>query len=142
MLIRSDLQRGLVVVLLAVLSLLGGCGPAQEVHPTAMNEIRLSAKDGGSQLELAQGQTLVVSLESNPTTGYRWEVSGSTAPALRQVGEAAFEARSDLIGAPGVETFRFQAAAAGQTSLTLVYRRPWEEGVEPLETFSVQVAVR
>ena len=142
MLNRSDLQRGLIAAWLAVLSLLAGCGPAQEVHPTAMNEIRVTAEDAGSQLELAQGQILVVSLESNPTTGYRWEVSGSTEPALRQVGEAEFEARSDLIGAPGVETFRFEAAGAGEMTLTLAYHRPWEEGIEPLETFSVQVAVR
>jgi predicted secreted protein len=41
-----------------------------------------------------------------------------------------------------VEVFRFEAVEAGETLIELVYHRPWEEGVEPLETFSIQVIVR
>jgi predicted secreted protein len=46
------------------------------------------------------------------------------------------------VGAGGVEVFRFEAAGSGQTDLTLVYHRPWEKGVDPLETFAVQITVR
>lgn len=47
-----------------------------------------------------------------------------------------------LVGAGGWEIFRYKAINAGQMTLKLGYRRPWEEGVEPLITFSIQVVVR
>jgi inhibitor of cysteine peptidase len=52
-----------------------------------------------------------------------------------------FEPKSDLVGAPGVETLRFQAVDSGETTLQLVYHRPWEAGVAPLETFAALVIV-
>jgi inhibitor of cysteine peptidase len=44
-----------------------------------------------------------------------------------------------MLGAPGIQTLRFQAAQVGQTRLRLVYRRPWEEDVPPAEEFSLSV---
>ena len=62
------------------------------------------------------------------------------------MGEAEFKpsetGEPPLVGAGGWEIFRFKALSTGQTSLKLVYHRPWEEGVEPLKTFSLQVVVR
>ncbi|MGC9358653.1 MAG: protease inhibitor I42 family protein, partial [Anaerolineae bacterium] len=45
-------------------------------------------------------------------------------------------------GAGGVQVFRFRAATTGRTTLELIYHRPWEEDVEPLQTWSVEVVVR
>jgi inhibitor of cysteine peptidase len=132
----------LVVVLLAGLLLVAGCGPAREADAAARGEITLGAQDNGSAVELAVGQALVIRLESNPTTGYSWQVAEIDGAVLKQVGEAAFEAQSDLLGAPGAETLRFEASGSGQATLKLVYHRPWEKDVEPLETFTVAVTVR
>jgi len=108
-------------------------------------EVNVDEEDDGSQVELEIGRILIVTLESNPTTGYRWEVVEIQESILEQMGEAEFK-QSDtgeppLVGAGGWEIFRFKAISAGQTSLKLVYHRPWEEGVEPLKTFSIQVVV-
>jgi len=46
-----------------------------------------------------------------------------------------------LAGAGGWEIFRFKAISAGQMTLQLVYHRPWEEGVEPVNTFSLDVVI-
>ena len=46
-----------------------------------------------------------------------------------------------LVGAGGWESFNLKAVNQGQMTLRLVYRRLWEEGVEPLKTFSLQVTV-
>jgi inhibitor of cysteine peptidase len=85
---------------------------------------------------------LVISLEGNPTTGYMWDVAELDDQVLRQIGETEFKPESDAIGAGGVQTLRFETVNSGQTTLKLVYHRPWEEGVEPLETFTIQVVVR
>ena len=99
--------------------------------------------DGRVSLEL--GQMLTVTLDSNPSTGYRWEWVENQGSILEQIGEAEFKpsetGEPPLVGAGGWEIFRFTAVSAGQMTLRLVYRRPWEEGVEPLKTFSLQVVV-
>ena len=116
------------------------------IPPVEPEEVNVDENDDGSQVELEQGQILVVTLESNPTTGYRWEVVETQESILEQMGEAEFKSSETggppLVGAGGWEIFRFKAISAGQTSLKLVYHRPWEEGVEPLKTFSLQVVVR
>jgi len=146
-------RREIFAVLLVVLVLLAGCGegglaPAETPEPGANpgGEVVLTAEDNGDQVVLEQGQVLVVSLASNPTTGYGWEVMEVDESILRQEGDPEFVApevgATPLVGAGGTETFRFVVKGSGETKLTLAYRRSWEEGVEPLETFSVQVLGR
>lgn len=123
-----------IAALLAVLVLTAGCNPSKEVA--------LGAKDSGRQIEVKKGEPLVITLEANPTTGYLWEVVESDQRILRQMGETEFQPESDKIGAPGLQTFRFEAQDKGDVTLELVYHRPWEKDVDPLETFSLQVTVR
>ena len=115
-----------------LLTALSACGSSDEVN--------LDANDNGSQVELKTGQTLVISLEGNPTTGYTWEVDKVDEGVLRQVGEAEFEPESDAVGAGGVQILHFEPVSSGQTSLDLVYHRSWEDE-QPQETFSIQVTV-
>ena len=106
------------------------------------NEVKLDAGDDGSQVELNAGQTLVVSLESNLTTGYTWEAAELDEQVLRQVGEAEFKPETDAIGSGGVQALRFETVNSGQTALKLVYHRSGGADEEPAETFSVQVVLR
>jgi inhibitor of cysteine peptidase len=108
-------------------------------------EIRLSASDASRHIVLRQGQVLVITLEANPSTGYSWEEAPSQATILRRVGEPVFEASSKStgqLGAAGTETLRYEATGQGRMALKLVYHRPWEKDVEPLQTFSVDVEVQ
>jgi inhibitor of cysteine peptidase len=144
---RSVVFSSSVVILLGMLTVLAGCGPISDAGTGGKSEeVVLSAEDNGGHVEVDAGQTLVLTLESNPTTGFRWEVVGAKDDVLRQRGDAEFKVASELDPPPpgtgGVEIFRFDAVEAGETLLELVYHQPWEEGVEPLETFSIQVIVR
>lgn len=125
-----------LLTLLVALIVATGCSPQQQ-------EVKATVDDNGREMELKKGQNLVVTLEGNPTTGYSWEVAEPLdQQVLRQVGEPEFKAESDLAGAGGEQILRFEAVNTGQTTLTLVYHRPWEKDVEPLETYSIQVVVR
>jgi inhibitor of cysteine peptidase len=148
---KNILRIKLAFSLMAVLVLAAGCASGDSA-PTGGNidrgeetTIVLGAEDEGTLVELSPGQVLEVTLASNPTTGYSWEVSEVVESVLTQMGEAEFlealKESEQLVGAGGTETFRF-ASATGETTLTLVYHRPWEKDVEPLETFTVQVVVR
>ena len=144
-------KRGAALALLAVLVLTVGCAssgssaPDTDADRGSEETVVLGAEDHGTQVELAAGQVLEVTLESNPTTGYSWEVSEVDEAVLAQVGEAEFQEApkedEQMVGVGGTETFRF-TSSAGETTLTLVYHRPWEKDVEPLETFTVEVVVR
>lgn len=113
----------------------GGCGSSREVA--------IGIADDGREIQLESGQILVLELEANPTTGFRWEVNKFDGAVLRLQGEPDFESSSegDLVGAGGVEIFRFEALSSGVSALELIYHRTWEEE-EPLETYSVRVVVR
>lgn len=144
---RSAVYSSFIVIVLGMLMVLAGCGPINDVDGVGKSEeVNLSAKDNGGQIEVDAGQTLVLTLESNPTTGFRWEVVEDKDAVLQPTGDAEFKVASELDPPPpgtgGVEIFRFEAVQAGETLLELVYHRPWEESVEPLEAFSMQVIVR
>lgn len=118
---------------------LGGCGSAD--LPTG-SQIQVDSSNNGQLVELRREQTLVVTLEANPTTGYTWEVATIDESILRLLGEPQFLPESSAVGAGGTQTFRFEAIGTGQMDLQLVYRRPWEQGVAPLQAFSLNVVVR
>ena len=137
----------LLIVSLGMLLVLAGCGPVQDANVgSGPEEMELNAKDRGGQVEVEVGQILVLTLDSNATTGFRWEVVELDDSFLRQRGGAEYRTVSESDPPPpgtgGVEVFRFEAVAVGETALTLVYHQPWQEDVEPVGTFSVQVVVR
>jgi inhibitor of cysteine peptidase len=132
----DELKKWLVALFVIVL-LTGGCSPTQ---------VQINQAHNGVQKELTRGQILLVTLDSNPTTGYSWQVAEVNPAVLRQSGDAEYKPQSasdpPRVGAGGTETFRFEAANAGATTLKLVYQRPWEKDVAPLLTYTVQVTVR
>jgi inhibitor of cysteine peptidase len=122
-----------IAVFIVLLLALAACG-----GPVA----KLDQADNGTSLDLKTGETFTVSLEGNPTTGYSWEVAGIEPAVVALVGEPDYKSDSNLIGSGGMFKFTFKAAAPGTSSVKLVYHRPWEEDVEPLEVFEVTVNVK
>jgi len=87
--------------------------------------------DPGQTVTIGAGQEFVIALGSNPTTGYSWQESHDQ--TMLELVEKIYkeEAKQGVVGAGGVEYFRFKAVKAGQTEITLVYQRPWEEEPSP-----------
>lgn len=135
-------MRGRTAVLIVVASaivaaLLAGCTTA------GAGTTKLTAGDAGKTVTIAPGSTLVVELESNPTTGYDWYVKGAVPSQLTTVAEEyRSEASPGTVGGGGVKTFTFEGADAGSGTLTLVYVRPWESRAVPEQSFSVTVVVK
>jgi inhibitor of cysteine peptidase len=107
--------------------------------------VRLDERNANAPVTLQRNQTLVVTLEANVTTGYRWETVAGYAPVLAQLSTPDYSARpteTPVAGAPGDMTFRFRAENAGSTTLEFAYRRPFEPDVAPAKTIRYDVTVR
>ncbi|PKO01707.1 MAG: hypothetical protein CVU43_11625 [Chloroflexi bacterium HGW-Chloroflexi-5] len=107
--------------------------------------IKLSADDNNSTISMKSGETLYVSIDGNPTTGYIWEVDSVDQNILQLVGEAEYVSDSNLnpkkTGVGGTYKFKFTAVSAGTTTLVLKYWRTFEPENPPIETFTVEVDV-
>ncbi|RCV63643.1 putative secreted protein [Methanophagales archaeon] len=99
----------------------------------------LNASDNNTAINATTGEFLVVSLEGNPTTGYTWEVEELNEQVLQQIGGIVDVPESDLMGAPSMQIATFEVVGAGNATINMVYHRPWETDVEPLDTFTVNV---
>jgi len=134
---RSRHTRQAVAILIAAVVTVSvvGCAPAP---------IQLTERDDGTSQTLNKSQEIRITLESNPSTGYSWQVFQAPDPVLEQIGGAVYQAptgTAPAVGAPGTETFTFKAVQSGTATLGLGYSRPWES-VAPTRTFTVTVTVR
>lgn len=123
-----------LITFFMVLALFSGCG-ARDTLTTA--------SDNGREITLQQGRILSVILESNPTTGYSWQVLQIDNKILAQDGDPEYTQAAGsegLVGAGGTQTYHFKAASTGKVTLVLGYMRPWED-VPPTQTFTLTVNV-
>jgi predicted secreted protein len=78
----------------------------------------------------SEPQTMTLSLDSNPTTGYTWMVDQDK--ELFDVSEEYVENDHEegMVGVGGVQTFTLTPKEAGTCELTFTYRRSWEDPSE------------
>ena len=94
-------------------------------------------------IEVEVGQEFAVTLESNPTTGYRWRLAEPLDSAALELVNSEFERpETDLVGAGGEEVWTFRAKRRGETVVRLEYAQPWERDVPPAESRVLTVFVR
>ena len=110
------MKRLLLSLALVATFLVAGCVGAVETYT-----------DPGHTVTISVNEEFVIALGSNQTTGYSWQESHDN--SILELVEKVYkeEAKKGVVGAGGVEYFRFKALKAGETEITLVYKRPWEE---------------
>jgi len=156
--------------------------PPPPETPPPREEVTIDDAYDGKEIEIAVGKALIITLESNPTTGFEWELIEITSqlaepvpreeaeepePEPEQEGPAPtipvvvvpeelpektvlIEAGKEyvppeaegVVGAAGKEVWTFYAEERGTSTISMAYRRPWEQGVEPARTFTLTVIVR
>jgi inhibitor of cysteine peptidase len=107
--------------------------------------VRLSESDNGKTITVAAGAPIVIVLEGNIATGYRWKCVGLSGDAVEQTGDAEYQDDPhppNRMGSGGKFTIPFEAAKPGTSSIRLGYSRPWEADVAPIRGFTVTVVVK
>jgi inhibitor of cysteine peptidase len=118
----------------------GTTGGGEEAE-AELEEISLTEADNGKEIDLALGQVLVVTLASDQTTEFRWDVAPFVEPVVKRAGERVYTP-SKPEGTGGKTTLRFKAVSKGRGPLLMVYERPGERNLEPKKKFSVMLVVR
>lgn len=93
------------------------------------------------QGEIVTGQTLTLSVESNPTTGFSWQAVQDGELFDIQTSYTADPQTAPVSGAGGRQTFVLTPKSAGEARLTFTYSRPWEpDDLDPQFTFAFAVS--
>jgi predicted secreted protein len=122
----------LVVSLLLVAGSLMGC-----VSQSAQTK---EYTDPSQAIEISVGSQFIIVLESNLTTGYKWEASfDSNLIKLVKSDYKQAESKPDMVGVGGKEYFTFEGLKKGDTKVTLDYQRSWEQGSVDQKVFNVSV---
>lgn len=99
--------------------------------------------DPARQLEAAAGSEFKIVIESNPTTGYHWELVDELNEDIVQFVSREYRAVGDVIpGSGGVDVWTFKAIAAGETEIVLGYYPPSNDPTEPEQTVTFSLAVK
>jgi len=107
------------------------------------NNLNVDSSYSGKQVELSVGQSLVVTLASNVTTGYSWSLTeNSDDSVLSNTGNEYIAPQTTLVGAGGKEEWTFKALKKGNSTISMVYSRPWETDTPPAQTFDLTVVVK
>ena len=91
------------------------------------------------------GDTIMVTLGSNPTTGFTW-------PDIAQISNHEIVKQTDhnfvspgqtaVLGASGNDVWTFKALNTGTTIISMDYSQPWEDGEKAEWTFIATIIVK
>jgi len=112
--VAASIPRAAALVAATLVALVcTGCGESEE--PTFGEDDRSVAVETGERFR--------VELAANPGVGDDWNLAKGPDPAVARLLEEGFEsdAGDDVVGAPGVEYFVFEAVAPGMTEIVLRY---------------------
>jgi inhibitor of cysteine peptidase len=89
------------------------------------------------------GSLLLVTLCSNPTTGFQWNETpkNSDSSVLQQKEHRFISPNTNLPGAAGKQTWSFKALKQGTTTILFEYSQPWEGGEKSVRTLTANVVV-
>jgi inhibitor of cysteine peptidase len=87
--------------------------------------------------------SLIVTLASNPSTGFGWQeaVIGDTA-MMSQYSRQFVEPPMMMPGAAGKDVWTFKTLKAGTTTLAFGYSRPWQGGEQNEWTVTLNITVK
>lgn len=94
-----------------------------------------------SRLEVHVGDTIVIPLPDNPTTGYRWELAPLDGDDL-VLEESTFQPAGAGVGGGGTAVWTLRAVDVGISDVKARRWRPWEGESSIIDHYRIRVVVR
>jgi len=99
----------------------------------------------GKEYQVSVGQTFFVSLSSNPTTGYTWNIKSTVDDKILALIDHSYQTVDTkyppIVGQGGQQYWQFKVLQPGTADLQLVYARPWES-VQPAQVFNLKIIAK
>lgn len=101
------------------------------------------ARVDGQSVPLKRGQVVVVRLEEDPASGFRWQMDPLAQGVVIAPVEHDYTSKPGTdpaaVGVAGEATFRFRGVASGTQPVVLEYRRPFEPAAQKTIRFELVV---
>lgn len=119
-------------VLLILIGLLSVSAKAMSFKPQLERDV----------VRVVAGEEFKIKLESNPTTGYKWELGKPlNRYYVRFLSSKYVPPEKQYVGAPGDEIWTFRSRVKGKTKIHFKYIRPWEKNAPPARTKTFKVII-
>ena len=135
-------MKSTLYLLLASVVFLAACAAPTPVPATAdpASSSMPAITDPSQPIVVNAGEPFMIVVESNPSTGYHWELVGDLT-GVEFVSREYTPSEPVLTGSGGVDVWAFKAVSTGEIQITLGSYPPGVDGGEPEQsvTFSVEV---
>lgn len=131
------MKKTLFLILALVISITACASP--EATPNPAGDTRPALTDPFTPMEVPAGETFNIVMETNPSTGYQWQIVSE----LSNVEFISTEYTTDepvLAGSGGVDVWTFKALSNGEVKITFGYFSPG--GTEPEQTVTYHIIVK
>ena len=117
---------------------------AKAASAPAKAEVQLNDKDNGKTVKVAVGGNVILSLESNATTGFSWTKADKVDKDILKLEKNDYFQSPNpngMVGVGGKTVIVYQALKKGKAKIDLTYMQPWEPDSKFNTNFSVTVEV-
>ncbi|OUC15173.1 MAG: hypothetical protein B0A82_08495 [Alkalinema sp. CACIAM 70d] len=104
-----------------------------------MSKIIIGEEDKEKTFKVSRGDSIVISLGENPSTGYLWKVCAVDKEILDMENSEFSIFPSTGIGGGGIRSFHFKVALPGSTKIQLKLQYPWEGSNSSIKDFMVYI---
>jgi inhibitor of cysteine peptidase len=96
--------------------------------------------DPEQTISVNAGDEFIITLDSNPTTGYDWvENHDNSMLSLVYDKYKPDEVPAGLVGSGGTQYYRFKALKTGETEITLIYKQSWGTEADTTKVFNIEI---
>lgn len=107
-------------------------------------EVRLNDGDNGKTVKVAVDGTVILSLESNPTTGFSWTGVDKVDKDILKLERNDYKQNASpggMVGVGGRTTIVYRALKKGKAKIDFTYMQPWNPDSKFNTNYSVTVEV-
>jgi predicted secreted protein len=119
---------GMVLIALAaaVAATVAACGGESNGGGSTPEEIRITPQaPTGTTVDAKVGDTIVISLDANATTGFEWSFTAGDTFEIAKSDYVPDENAENMTGAGGTQVVTLKVTKAGSSGFVGTYSRPW-----------------
>jgi len=144
------MRQSIITFVLMSFVLFSSCCPFKKADKSGAEtaslkyDLLVESKDDSGSYTAKTGDKIAVRLESNPSTGYLWEIIENN-PEILVFVDKSFESKKrdeKMVGVGGFDTFLFEAKSKGVVSVKLEYHKPFASEGDISKYFQFEITVK